>query len=290
MTKSWGPVHAHPLGSRKEDVPPGSPKELIVIKNRAQPRPQNETTGTVRKVREGEARNDEWHSDVSCMATPAAISVLHAYDLQLPPGYGDTLWCNMFAAWDGLSLELRARLQNLDALHSTSHFDGDEALERLSVKTANWHPVVRTHPQTCREGLYLSGHFVEKFRGMTRNESKVLLKELINKATIPQNIYRHRWQPGDVVIWDNRATMHYALFDYAPGVARTMHAVRTTDTERPFHFMRNSESPAAQACIQQARRQADSITYPGGNTACTPHTDTATYGKSPCLSAESELY
>lgn len=135
------------------------------------------------------------------MEKPAAISVLHAYDLQMPTGYGDTMWANMFSAWDSLEPELRNKLKNLDALHSTSHFEGDEALEKLTVKTSNWHPVVRTHPQTCREGLYLSVHFIEQFRNMSRNTSKVLLKHIIAKATIPENTYRHRWQPGDVVIW-----------------------------------------------------------------------------------------
>ena len=155
----------------------------------------------VRSILPNEARNDAWHSDVSCMERPASVSVLHAVDVKLAPGYGDTIWANMHRAWAALDNRMRLLLVNMSALHSTRHFERDGALETLSRTARNWHPVVRVHPTSCKEALYLSEHFIETFSSMSEAGSRRLLDYLISRSTVPENTYRHRWSPGDVVIW-----------------------------------------------------------------------------------------
>ena len=88
------------------------------------------------------------------------------------------------------------------------------------------HPVVRTHPESGRPALYVNPVFTKSFDGMTEAESAPLLEYLYAQATRPENVYRHRWAEGDVLMWDNRCTMHYAVHDYDDTAPRLMH--RTT--------------------------------------------------------------
>lgn len=246
FTKRWGPVIPHPLGSRMEDNG-DIPKEVIVMKNKM--KPTHTSCGLLRNIQKGEARNDEWHSDISCWKTPAAVSVLHAVDVQQVPGFGDTVFANMERAWDGLPQHLRNQFAMIDAKHSTWRFEGNASFEKHTNTAANWHPVVRTHPHTCRETLYISPTFLENFEGMTFEESRPWLQRLVDFATKLENTYRHRWTNGDVLIWDNRVTMHYAVYDYEPGVPRTLHATRANDRHPPFSWRRPNSSEA-HACAE----------------------------------------
>ncbi|MGI9386999.1 MAG: TauD/TfdA dioxygenase family protein, partial [Methyloligellaceae bacterium] len=168
--------------------------------------------------------------DISCAPTPPALTVLHA--ITVPEGKGDTLFCNMYRAWEGLPEDVRIRLDGLTAEHSgdairqrnrAADTDGSKDIEVPNPET---HPVVRRHPETGGRALYTNRFFTTNFTGMTAEESAPLLELIEAHATVPENIYRHRWQPGDTLIWDNRCTMHFAVYDYDPSEPRRMH--RTT--------------------------------------------------------------
>jgi taurine dioxygenase len=212
FTARFGPVEEHPLRSR-----PGLPEhpEVLVLMNKPG------TRG---------ARNDIWHSDISFSETPPLGSVLYA--LQVPEGYGDTMFCNMARAYALLSPAMQDLLRPLRALHSAAGLaarnnTGDNNASPIaSVPDAVEHPAVRTHPCNGRLALYVNPWFTERFAGMTVAESRPLLDFLAAEATRPENVYRHRWRQHDVVMWDNRAAMHYAVRDYDEDRVRVMH--RTT--------------------------------------------------------------
>ncbi len=213
FTELFGPVEPHPLRTRR--TVDGFPTVLILENCKGRPG----------------ARNDYWHSDISHAERPPAVSVLHA--LEVPDKRGDTMFCNMYRAYEALSTGLREALRDLRALHSgmatyargLAHNDA-RAIDLAEVKPPRAHPVVRIHPVTGRAALFVNPHFTIRFEDMTEDESRPLLEVLHAVATRPENVYRHRWRAGDVVMWDNRCTMHYAVRDYTEDMARLMH--RTT--------------------------------------------------------------
>lgn len=212
FTARFGPVEEHPLRSR-----PGLPEhpEVLVLVNKPG------TRG---------ARNDIWHSDISFSETPPLGSVL--YGLQIPEGRGDTMFCNMIRAYETLSPALQAMLRPLTAMHSAEGLAarnnaGDSNASPITqLPDAVEHPVVRRHPGSGKLALYINPWFTERFAGMTPAESRPLIDFLCAEAVRPENVYRHRWRPNDVVMWDNRAAMHYAVRDYDETMVRIMH--RTT--------------------------------------------------------------
>merc|ERR1712039_313611 len=216
-------VEPHPLGSRADSHPADIPHEVMVVQN------------TMSKQRTGTVRNDIWHTDLSCMERPVGLSMLRALEVP-PPGWGDTQFANMQKAWETLSPSLRQTVAWMNAVHNTAHFESADRKEKFTSSASSIHPVVRTHPKTGRHALYLAGNFIHHFEGMTRADSLPLLQTLIAHSTRPENVYRHRWQQGDFVIWDNRAAMHYGVFDYEPGQPRTLHRTTTTG-EKPFRRM-----------------------------------------------------
>jgi len=222
FTRRFGAVEPHPLRSRRgvEGFP-----EVLVIEN--QP------------GRPG-ARNDEWHSDITCSEQPPALSVLQA--LVVPEARGATMFCNMYRAYETLSDGMRRMLDGLSALHSAESLvkrnnePGTDALPIVQTPPPVSHPVVRTHPVTGRRALFINPSFTIAFDGMTREESVPLLHYLYDHATRPENVYRHTWRAGDVLMWDNRCTMHYAVHDYDDTMVRLMH--RTTAAgDRPVFKM-----------------------------------------------------
>lgn len=213
FTELFGPVEPHPLRTRQ--TVDGFPAVLI-LENR--------------KGRPG-ARNDYWHSDISHAERPPSASVLHA--LEIPEGRGDTMFCNMYRTYAALSDRYRDLLRGLNALHSgmatyLRSLERSDArpIDPSEVKPPRAHPMVRSHPETGRPALYVNPHFTTQIEGMTEEESRPVLNTLYEIATRPENIYRHRWRVGDVVMWDNRCTMHYAILDYTEDMPRLLH--RTT--------------------------------------------------------------
>jgi alpha-ketoglutarate-dependent taurine dioxygenase len=169
---------------------------------------------------------NSWHTDVTFVDAPPAFSVLRGHTI---PDYGgNTIWANTAAAYAALPDALRALVDSLWAVHSNQYDyaehsedgvvneDADEAFTRTDFRSTTFeaeHPVVRVHPETGERALVL-GHFVTKFTGLNHHESSVLFNLLQSRVTRPENTIRWTWQEGDVAIWDNRATQHYAVADF----------------------------------------------------------------------------
>jgi taurine dioxygenase len=183
-----------------------------------------------------------WHSDFSGRATPTMGSVL--YCLEAPSAGGDTIWASGFAAYDALSDKMKAYLDGMQAEHRTIKSFGDEIrsnlwkdekgrkrLQELQALPPAEHPVVRTHPVTGRKALFINEGFTERLIGVSRKESDAVLGYLFAHTRVPEFQVRFRWKKGDLAVWDNRVTQHYAVSDYTE--RRVMHRI-TIKGDRPF--------------------------------------------------------
>jgi taurine dioxygenase len=219
----FGPLHVHPLVKTKIAEHP----EILIIE---------------KSPDEKVADVNVWHSDVSFGAEPPLGSLLYAE--VLPPYGGDTMWANMYLAYDTLSDGMKAMLGGLNALHGmTSYWQKDGPRHSGQKRTVNIdfdkvaamepvsHPIVRTHPETGRKALYVNPAFTMRIDGMTEEESKPILDYLYKHATRPEFTCRFRWSPGALGIWDNRCAMHLPINDYV-GHARRMRRV-TVQGDRP---------------------------------------------------------
>jgi len=172
-----------------------------------------------------------WHSDMSFLERPAIGSILYA--VETPQVGGDTLFANMYAAYDALSPALRDVLDGLDAVNSSAladvsktredrirdHGSAEEDQHFLST-----HPVVRTHPETGRKALYVNRAHTASFAGMTEDESRPLLEHLFQHSVRPEFTCRFQWEVGSLALWDNRCAMHNPINDYQ-GFTRRMHRI-----------------------------------------------------------------
>ena len=176
-----------------------------------------------------------WHSDVSWRALPSLGSLLRA--VEVPSAGGDTLWADMGAAYDCLPDDVKARIDGLEAVHDWidtfgAFMSDDERQATRADFPASVHPVVRTHPETGRKGLYVNGIFTTEIVGVPGEEGDRLLEYLCRQAEFPEYQCRWTWTAGDLAIWDNRATQHYATSDYHPQ-RRVMERI-TVIGDRPF--------------------------------------------------------
>jgi taurine dioxygenase len=170
-----------------------------------------------------------WHTDHSNDVRPPKATVLHA--VALPSVGGDTQFANMAAAYDALPQALSQRLQGLTAIHvyQSSHSTRQlmalpsEARER--VPNAVQHPIVRTHPESGRRSIYINPIRIEGILGLDHKEALPLLDELLAHATAPRFQYRHKWEAGDLVMWDNRCLLHKANGDYDMNQRRYLYRV-----------------------------------------------------------------
>jgi taurine dioxygenase len=179
-----------------------------------------------------------WHTDVTFVDTPALGSIL--YMREIPEVGGDTMWASLQDAYDRLSAPMRDMCDKLIAVHHDPWFAAEvdekggynwngEFREKL---TPTIHPVVRTHPETARQGLFVNRQFTRTIFGLSDNESSAILEMLYNHCIKPEYTCRFRWRAGSVAFWDNRATLHYALDDYGDA-ARYAHRV-TLRGDKPF--------------------------------------------------------
>ncbi|WP_426573717.1 TauD/TfdA dioxygenase family protein [Aquihabitans sp. McL0605] len=162
-----------------------------------------------------------WHSDVSWRECPSMGAILHA--TQVPPTGGDTLFADMYAAYEGLDDDVKEQIDGLTAVHDFVQVFGrtldDEAREKMRAEYPPVeHPVVRTHPETGRKLLYVNHFFVRHIVGIEADESDRLLIQLCREAAQVEYQCRFRWTPDAVAFWDNRAVQHYASSDYWPDV------------------------------------------------------------------------
>ena len=179
-----------------------------------------------------------WHSDTTYLETPPMASMLIAQEV--PPFGGDTLFANMYAAYEALSPGMQAMLQPLKGVSSSAKADASRTREdriktdgRAEARTdyVAEHPVVRTHPETGRKALYVNvGHTI-RFQDKTEEESAPLLQFLFQHQVRPEFTCRFSWRTGSIALWDNRCTQHNPVNDYH-GHRRVMHRV-TLAGDRP---------------------------------------------------------
>ncbi len=216
---NFGELEVHPFIEQHEKHP-----EVLIIKH-------NE------KAPGGE---NIWHSDVTWRLQPSLGSVLRCHEI--PPIGGDTLFSDMYAAYDGLPADVREAVEGKLARHD---FDGfrrmlkargasEAELEAYDEEYPNpEHPVIRTHPDTGKKAIYVNRAFTREIIGMDPVESERLLNILYAQAAIPEYQCRFQWQPNSIVFWDNRSCQHYAVSDYWPEKRRVERVTIIGDT--PFY-------------------------------------------------------
>jgi taurine dioxygenase len=210
----FGPIGRYPFAEPVD----GNPDVIAIIKE------EHQTTNF----------GGIWHTDTTYLAEPSMGSMLYAR--QVPPVGGDTMWSNMYAAYDALSDGMNEMLSGLRGINSASknkdalrmnHLEdgamkGKDA-EQMDVKMAT-HPIVRTHPETGRKSLYISDAHTICFEGMTEGESAPILEFLFAHAIKEEFTCRFRWTANTLAVWDNRCALHYPLNDYH-GHRREMHRI-----------------------------------------------------------------
>lgn len=149
----------------------------------------------------------DWHADVTFRNPAAYLSVLHA--IELPSLGGDTLFASTVAAYNALSDGMKHTLGNLNAVHSYSGRGHPDDPEQSAL-----HPVIRRHPVTGVRGIYVNRMFTTRFEGMSQAESEPIIDFLDRHISSPEFTCRMTWQPGQVVMWDNRFTLHYPSNDF----------------------------------------------------------------------------
>src|SRR5690242_3196854 len=182
--------------------------ELMLVTNE----PQADGTPSVSRY-----TGRRWHTDMSHTLVPSLGSLLRCWTI--PEVGGDTLFANMTLAYESLSAGMQKLISGLHAIHFSGgrkldHTASDQAhvAEQRKISPPVAHPVVRVHPETGRKAIYL-GEKVKRFDGMSEEESKPLIQYLNAHATKAEFVYRHQWRTGDILLWDNRCTMHCALAD-----------------------------------------------------------------------------
>ena len=191
----------------------------------------------VHSIESGKDRTDFWHTDITFMNRPAMASMLRS--VVVPAAGGDTMWSDTRAAYDALAPSLQKLCDGLSAYHYEPYYAQAVAeghgnvwegkkLTRLLPAT---HPVVRVHPETGRKNLFVNPNFTVRVADMPEAQSDGLLRLLYDHMTRPEFIVRYHWSAGTLAVWDNRATMHFGIFDYE-GDTRVMHRV-TLRGDRP---------------------------------------------------------
>jgi len=211
LVARFGQLHIHPAAPAPEGFP-----EIIVIHSDAKSK--------------GVAGSG-WHSDVSCDPQPPAASML--YMKSMPAVGGDTLFSNMYAAYDALSDSLKTYLEGLTAVHSGADvyrggsYKKEAAGGRLPVSE---HPVIRTHPVSKRKALFVNYGFTRQLVGLPRRESDNMLRFLFDHVNDPHFQVRFAWQPGSIAFWDNRCVQHYPTDDYFPASRTAERVTLSGDT------------------------------------------------------------
>jgi len=199
----FGPLYTHPFYAGARDVP-----EVMILENDATKRPSA----------------DRWHNDVTYLQAPPMGAVLYAEEI--PPLGGDTLWANMYLAFDALSAPIKGLVSKLRAVHSFAKNFTQRRFRAMGMEEHRddlyaahppvSHPVARTNPISGRKALFVNQDFTTHIEGLSAKESHALLRFLYDHMAQPEFQVRWRWQVGDVAFWDNRWAQHCALGDYYP--------------------------------------------------------------------------
>lgn len=203
-------------------------------------------------------KNAKWHTDVTFLEKPHSVSILAAD--KIPISGGDTLWCDLRSSYNDLSNGLKKYINRLEAVHKISplaywgypfvYLDKTsekvlKAYEEAKKLPTVIHPVVRIHPVTKKPSIFVNPGYTSHILKVSSIESDFLLKFLYEHMTQPQFVLRHKWEPNDIVIWDNISTAHYAVNDY--GISERKMRRVTIEGDLPFGFnglkSRNTENP-----------------------------------------------
>ncbi len=196
--RRFGTLHVHPAAPHE----PGVPELMIIHADRDSPR----------------ANGEGWHTDVSCEPEPPMGSIL--YIRICPPNGGDTLFASMYAAYDALSDRMKQYLAGMKARHESEHvyrgmFTNFGIADKPAYPSAD-HPVVRTHPVTGKQALYVNRGFTRHLIGVPADESDGILRYLYEHMENPIFQCRFRWRANSIAFWDNRCVQHRAMWDYWP--------------------------------------------------------------------------
>ncbi len=200
LGKCFGDLHIHPAAPKMNSFP-----EIFEIH-----------THKDSKISNGA---EDFHSDVSCDTEPPLGTMLQ---LHILPQYGgDTMFSNMYMAYDSLSKPMQNFLNGLRASHESEHFyrnryEKQDQLDPKKKYPSAIHPIVRTHPETKKKALYINKFFTTKIEGLSKQESKLILEFLFNHCEKTDFQIRYRWNKNDMAFWDNRCTLHKAIWDYHP--------------------------------------------------------------------------
>ena len=177
-----------------------------------------------------------WHTDMSYLRDPPKASMLYA--LEIPPSGGDTSFCSMYAAYEALPADLKARVEGLSCKHDGTYNSGGYVRQGVTPtddpreSPGTPHPVVCRHPESGRRGLYLGRRRNAYLMGLPLAESEALLNALWDHVEKPELRWTHQWRVGDLVLWDNRCTMH-RRDPFDPGSRRIMHRTQIKGEMRP---------------------------------------------------------
>jgi taurine dioxygenase len=201
----FGPLEPPP-GSEKDlrsDAGADQARDMWIISNVV------ENGKAIGALGYGEA---EWHSDMTYLDVPPTASVLYGHEV---PAMGANTWfANMYTAWEQMPLDLRTTVENAQALHNSSYTSAGELRKGMDEVTdvrqapGAVHPIVITHPENGRQALFLGRRTNAYIKGMTVADSETMLDRLWDYCVDDKFSYSHQWQPGDVLIWDNRSTLH----------------------------------------------------------------------------------
>jgi len=206
FSKNFGDLEVHPFAPFKDGYP-----EVLKITHNEKSR----------------GRENTWHSDVTWRKEPSLGSVLRM--LEKPENGGDTLFSNMYAAYDDLTDEVKQKLEGAIAVHDFVGFRKRLIKEGKSPKEIEAfnkkfpmpeHPVFRTHPDTGKKVIYVNRAFTQYIKGWEEDESKDMLDFLYSRASTPEYQCRFAWENNSIAFWDNRACQHYANSDYWPQIRR----------------------------------------------------------------------
>ena len=184
----------------------------------------------VHSIESGKDRTDFWHTDITFMQRPAMASMLRS--IEVPDAGGDTMWSDTRGAYDALAEPLQRLCDGLSAYHYEQYYaqmvaEGHGNVwegKKLTRLLPALHPVVRVHPETGRRNLFVNPKFTLRVVDFPEAQSDRLLRLLYDHMTDPRFVVRYHWSVGTLAFWDNRATMHYGIFDYE-GERRVMHRV-----------------------------------------------------------------
>jgi taurine dioxygenase len=164
----------------------------------------------------------QFHTDQCHHVVPAKATVLYA--IEIPSHGGNTLFANAYAAYATLPADIKARIAGRRALNAYDKDSTQRTARYDNAASSCWHPVVRTHPATGRKALYVNRLMTREIEGMPRQESNALLEKLFDHQEQRQFVYAHVWRPGDILMWDNRCTLH-ARTDFPVGERRLLRRV-----------------------------------------------------------------